>query len=358
LILRRPGAATAGRGAVSAVVRALNLRAASEAPRPSGELFRPHVEGRRYTTSHYNVVIPDLPEPHRFLGCAVFIGRTGTRAFDLDHSVAGSPRRTATLAFGTAATAPNWFSTYSTRDDCVLRADGSLLRFGEDLEIVGRFPEYRVIAHRPGFDLDIDVACAEQITWFARSAVYDHYGFPARYRGTFSWQGEQRPVHGILSLEHARAMTLSAIADRTVPNALKLPCDFFTYHVLAIAPDTLLMLTDVQALGVPVLTTAYVKAVDGSGSRHVHGVSFEVLEMGDEPELAPDGAATFVPSRFRWRITEDDRPTTEIVGTPDTRLIYGLGRGWLGGYRYEGQHRGVAVAGNAYFEYVDRRSDR
>jgi hypothetical protein len=356
--MRPPGPGPAGRAAVSALARALNLRAPAEGPLPSGGLFRPHVEGRRYPASHYNVVIPDLPEPHRFLGCAVFIGRTGTRAFDIDHAVAGSPRRTATLAFGTAATAPNWFSTYSTRDDCVLRADGSLLRFGEDLQIIGRFPKYQVVAHRPGFDLDIDVGCAKQITWFARSAVYDHYGFPARYCGTLSWRGEQQPVQGILSLEHARALSLSAIVDRPVPRALKLPCDFFTYHVLAIAPDTLLMLTEAHACGVAVLTTAYLKAVDGSGSRHVHGVSFEVLDLRDEPEVAPDGSATRLPRRFRWRITENLRATTEIIGTPDTALIYGLGRGWLGGYHYEGQHRGVAVEGNAYFEYVDRRGAR
>ncbi|MDT4948327.1 MAG: hypothetical protein QOJ37_922, partial [Pseudonocardiales bacterium] len=46
------------------------------------------------------------------------------------------------------------------------------------------------MATRPGFALDIELSCTEQITWFARSAVYDHYGFPARYRGTLSWEGE------------------------------------------------------------------------------------------------------------------------------------------------------------------------
>jgi hypothetical protein len=301
------------------------------------------------------VVIPDLPAPHHFLGCAVFIGRTGARAFDIDHAVAGSPRTTATLAFGTAATAPHWFSSYSTESDCELREDGSLLRFGDDLSIAGEFPKLRVVATRPGFALDIELSCTEQITWFARSAVYDHYGFPARYRGTLSWEGESRPIEGILSLEYARALSLSALVDRPIPNALKLPCDFFTYHVLALAPDMLLMLTDVQALGRSVLTTAHVRQLDGVATGDVGGVSFEVLATRGDPQFAPDRASTVLPSEFRWRITSRGTVRTEIIGRPDTELIYGLGRGWIGGYRYEGHHEGSRIDGHAYYEYIDRR---
>lgn len=153
--------------AVPALRKILNSHASTDAPLPSGELLLPHTADRRYGASHYNVVIPDLPAPHRYLGCAVIIGGVGTRAFDIDHAVHGSPRNTATIALGTAATAPDGFCSYSIEDDCDLREDGSLLRFGDDLRIEGRFPDYRITVQRPDFTLDIEVAATDEITWFA-----------------------------------------------------------------------------------------------------------------------------------------------------------------------------------------------
>lgn len=341
--------------AVPAVRRVLNSHARCDGPLPSGELLRPHVTGRRYGQTHYNVVIPDLPAPHRYLACAVLIGRVGMHAFDIDHVVHGSPRNTATIALGTAATAPDWFSSYSIEDDCDLREDGSLMRFGQDLTIEGRFPDYHIEIERPGFALALDVTATEEITWFARSPIYDHIGFPARYRGILTFRDESTPVEGILSLEHARALTVPGLLNRTVPARLKFPWKFFTYHVIKVNPDTLLMLARADMFGQEVLTSAYHKEVGGRHHRWVHGVHFEVLSYRNRPQAAPDGDSTAIPHEFRWRITDGDRIVSEIIGTTDTDLIYGLGRGWIGGYTYHGHHLGEPVSGDAYYEYVDKR---
>lgn len=44
---------------------------------------------------------------------------------------------------------------------------------------------------------------------------------------------------------------------------------------------------------------------------------------------------------------------TELVVATDPNVIYGFGRGWLGAMDYAGAHDGRAVAGTAYYEYVD-----
>lgn len=338
--------------------RILHAQAPTDGPLPRGRLLRPHVTGHRYGMSHYNVVIPDLPDPHKFLACAVLTGRSGTRAFDIDHIDTDSPRHSATLAVGTAATAPSWFCTYDTRTDCDLHEDGSLMRFGDDLEIAGEFPDYRIRVRRPGLALDITAQCTEQITWFSRSPLYDHIGFPARYRGTLTWEGRTTTIEGILSLEHARGMSPVALRDRPVPWKLKLPWDFFTYQVLKVDRNTLLMLASIDMFGAPAHTAAYIKEIDGDGSRHVRDVEFDVLSHRDEGQVAPDGATMRLPHELRWRIIEEGRVTTEIRGTTDTEFIYGLGRGWIGGYTYAGHHQGRPVAGNAYLEYVDLAKPR
>lgn len=136
---------------------------------------------------------------------------------------------------------------------------------------------------------------------------------------------------------------------------MKLPWTFFTYHVIKVGPEALLMLASAEMFGQDLLTSAYYKEIGGRHDRWVHGVEFDVLSYRDRPQLAPDGDATRIPHELRWRITDGDAVVTEIVGTTDTDLIYGLGRGWIGGYTYSGHHLGEPVGGDAYYEYVDQR---
>lgn len=339
--------------AANVAARLLGLRDDTEGPMPQGPMLVPHTTGRRDAFTHYNVVIPHLPEPHRFLACLVFIGRTGTKMFDTDHAVAGSPLATATLAVGTAATAPDWFCVYNTATECDLRQDGSHLSFGNDLTITGQFPDYRIRIQRPGLALDLTAQCSPQITWFARSRIYEHIGFPTRYQGTLTWQGESQPIEGVLSLEYARAMGFISLLDRNIPGLLKLPADFFTYHVIDLHDDTLLMLTHVEGLGKVILTSAHLKQIGGVQSRNTRNVQFEILGYRDEPQIAPDGHPTHVPRGFHWKVLDSQgRVTTELTASTDTDVIYGVGRGWIGGYSYEGRHDGKPIAGTAYYEYI------
>lgn len=227
-VLRRVQDAALDLAVVPALARLSRAKDLSAHPLPDPPLFRPISPRRRYGVVHYNVVLPDLPEPHRFFAAMVIMGQSGTRVFDADHAILGSPRDTATVATGTAATAPEWFDSYSISEDCELHDDGSLLRFGNELEIRGVFPEFELRARRPGFALDLELRCTDEITWFMRSSLYDHIGLPARYTGTLRWQGAKRKVSGLCSFEHAQGVSAISIRDRTVPALLKLPVDLFT----------------------------------------------------------------------------------------------------------------------------------
>ena len=98
---------------VGALRRALQLL--DRADTSQGEAFSrpammiPHVDSRRYGWTHYGVMIPDLPAPHRFFSIMSIVGTPGALAFDTDHALKDAPRRNATVVSGTAATHPAHF---------------------------------------------------------------------------------------------------------------------------------------------------------------------------------------------------------------------------------------------------------
>ena len=339
-------------GSARALGRMFGLYHRVDVAPPRRELFLPYATTKRFGFSHFNVVIPDLPAPHRHLACAVLLGRPGAAVFDNDF-LPGSPRDTATVSIGTAATGSEGFRVYSMPQDCDLREDGSRVRFGDELVITGGFPDFAVTIRSGELSIDITIACTDQPSVFVRSPVYDHVGFPGRYEGTLTWRGDTQPIRGLMSMEYARATSLTMLRDKPVPTAFKLPVNHFEWQVIKPADDTLLMFADASAFGKPMLTSAYVKHIDGGSGRHIDGVTHEILSYRPEPAIAPDGYATRIPAEFRWRIHDPDGTVrTEIVGVNDTDLIYGLGRGWIGGFSYHGRYEGDPVEGTAYLEYA------
>lgn len=324
----------------------------NDAPLPTNPL-QPHVESRRFSYTHYNVVIADLPEPHRFLACMVLIGRSGMKAFDVDHAQVTGPGRTATLTSGTAETPGGWFRGYSVRAECEFADDGSLIRIGDELEITGTFPQLAVRLTQPGLEVSLDLVCTGQVTWFARSFIYEHVGFPAHYTGTITWQGQTTPISGICSLEHFRATTPAVLGGLDLPKRLRLPADFFTYQVMQLAPETMLCLADTAVSGRKLMTGAFLKQADGEEARWLTDVRLDVLEMNENPHVAPDGDLMLLPRRYRWRVGNE----IDLIASVDCDWIYGVGRGWISGVSYQGTFRGEEIAGRGYVEWVDVRAN-
>jgi len=217
------------------VAALLGADANDEPPIERGRLFRPHARSRRHAWTHYGVMIPDLPEPHRFLACMSLLGATGSLVFDTDHARVDSPRQTATLVNGTAATAPGFFSAYSIGRDMELTDDGTLLRFGEDLELSGRHPRFRLHGTREGFAFDLDIACSDARTFFLRGPLWEHLSILSRYEGRIAMGAEHLDVAGTCTFEYgACALSAHLLLDLPLPAQLKLAGDFFTYNVVAL----------------------------------------------------------------------------------------------------------------------------
>lgn len=323
-------------------------------PFPASFRMVPHLRSRRYGWTHYGVMIPDLPAPHRYFSIMSIIGTPGATVFDTDHALKTRPRDNATVVSGTAATHPHHFDGYDVFRDCEIREDGSAVCFGNAVQIRGGYPHYEVRARYAGFELDLSIRNTNRVTWFFKSAVYVHHSLLSEYTGELRWQGSTTELAGLCTFEYAAGPGLYQLRETPLPPALKAPVDFFTYQIINVDARTQLLLTKFGVLGVTAESRAYLRGLDRPPSSHP--AQFEVLEERAESAISPDGHSMRVPQRFRW-ISRDDQGSTrlELEGRVDTPFTYGLGSGYVGGYTYRGTLDGQAIEGRGYIEYIDRR---
>lgn len=313
------------------------------------EMLVPHVGGRRYGWTHYGVMLPDLPEPHRYFSIMAIAGLPGLTAFDNDGAVVCSPRDTVLVSASTAAQGAAHYGAYSMRRDCDLREDGSLLNFGGEVVISGRYPDFRAQVHAGDFTADLRLRCTGEVAWFARSVVYDHLSLFVEYDGWVAVAGERTTVSGLGTFEYAACLGLHGLADRQLSPSNKAPIDFFSYHVIGVDERSQLLLADLHYLGTPVATMAYYRSLnDDTWVTHA-GVRFEVTEYAAEPVTDAWGQSMRLPTRFTW--TAGDVLT--VHGTVDSPPRFGVGRGYILGYSCEGEYRGRAFHARGYMEYID-----
>lgn len=344
-------AAAAGiRRTLSTLMAALDRgEAASAKPFTEPHIMVPNVDSKRYGWTHYGVMIPDLPEPHRFFSAMSLIGATGSLAFDNDHALVDTPRRNASVVVGTAASHPAHFGNYSTARDFVSRADGSLMQFGDDLTIAGRYPDYRLTGRFGGVEADLRLTNTDKVTWFIRNPVYKHLSLLTEYRGTFSTASDTEHVEGLCAFEYGACPSPYQLRSTPLPAALKAPLDLFVYQIINLEPDDQVLLAHHRIGGRPFITTADHRSRNFYG-RSLSQPKFRVEEYRAEVLETPYGIPMRVPA-----VTRFTAGGLDVRCEMDTAFTYGLGSGFVTGFRHDTTWRGDRVTGRGYMEYIDRR---
>lgn len=318
----------------------------------------PNVDSRRFGWTHYGVMIPDLPEPHRFLSAMSLIGATGSLAFDNDFALADRPRRNASVVFGTAASHPAHFGNYSTASDFVSSPDGSLIRFGDDLTISGGYPHYRLTGRAGGVEVDLELTNTDKVNWFFRNPVYKHFSLLTEYRGalTETATGQRTPAEGLCAFEYGACPSLYQLHYRALPSRLKAPLDYFVYQIINLGADEQVLLSHYCIGGVPFMTTALHRGRHECGIRFAR-TEFRVERYREEREETPYGIPMRIPASTRFTAyTDTAGPVLDVHAELDTSLTFGLGSGFVTGVRHESTWRGRRITGRGYLEYIDRRT--
>ncbi len=351
-----PVAGAAIRGTLGAMTRGFDSgTAASARPFDEPAVMVPNVGSKRYGWTHYGIMIPDLPEPHRFFSAMSLIGATGSLAFDNDFALADEPRRNASVVAGTAASYPSHFGNYSTRSDFVSRADGSLIRFGSDLTLEGRYPEYRLTGLLGGVEADLRLSNTDKVNWFFRNPVNKHFSLLTEYSGHFTENSRRTDVSGLCAFEYGVCPSPYQWRSTPLPDSLKAPLDYFVYQIVNLGPDDQVLLSHYCISGTPFMTTALHRSRSSYGRAFRHA-EFRIEKYRPTTEQTPYGIPMRVPAVTRFTAFDDDGVALDLTAELDTTLTFGLGSGFVSGFRHESRWRGERISGRGYLEYIDRRT--
>lgn len=331
--------------------------AESASGRPFDEpgIMVPNVESKRFGWTHYGVMIPDLPEPHRFFSVMSLIGATGSLAFDNDWALVDRPRRNASVVVGTAASYPDHFGNYSTARDFVATPDGSLVKFGNDLTISGSYPEYHLSGRFGGVEADLHLTNTDKVTWFVRNPVYKHLSLLTEYRGQFSTASGSNEVEGLCTFEYGACPSPYQLRSTPLPSALKAPLDLFVYQIINLGPDDQVLLAHHRIGDRPLITAADHRSRNAYGSSLLQP-EFRVEQSRTELQETPYGIPMRLPAVTRFTARDETGVVLDVTAEMDTTFTFGLGSGFVTGFRHETIWRGEKITGRGYQEYIDRRS--
>lgn len=337
--------------------------AVNKAYRLNGKPFDPNTPipppaGRKRSWVHYGVMIPDLPAPHRVFNVLSIVGTPGATIFDNDFAVRTTPQDTAYLLSSTASMAPDTFRSYSIAQECDFAADGSRLRFGDDLLIKGQYPHWSLERNAGDLRVALSIEATRCVSHFADFlGLYTHWSLLSRYSGVIEHGGQSQSVSGLCTFEYAAGVGRYSVPGTSFPAKPKIPLRYFTYQVINLDERTQLLLVCVLGPGdIPIQRAAYLRSVDDYGAVYTRNVTFTVDEFLPEAAETPDGYRMRLPRRFRW-YAETDRgePLLSLECVVEDEYHYGLGAGYASWFSFDGYCQGRAVSGQGYLEFIDRR---
>lgn len=317
------------------------------------EMIDPRVNDKLYAWSHYGIFFPLLPEPHRYLNIMIFIGTPGVLAFDHDHITLGDPRQSATLFSSTAAVEQHLLKAYIIPQDTHISNENHLIELGQEVSISGKLPHIQLKGqyHGLGFAFDLDVS--DQVSWFVKSPIYDHFSLLSTFKGELNYQNKTTHAQGLCTYEYARAVGPYSVMSKLLPEQHKIPLTFFTYQIINLNETTQLLLTKVDILEQPAAYTLHIRHTDQKAEVYID-VEFKVIDYDAEVYVAPDGHKMRLPRRFSWTARDEKQQLIlNIIAEIDSEYRYGHGRGYASAYQFKGQYFDRHVEGRGYIEYVD-----
>lgn len=332
------------------------VQADKQALLPRDYDFDAHIFHPQFASTHYGVMIPDLPEPYRYLSYASVIGDVGAKITKVSSHISPyTPQDTATSIHGTAlSTTHEAFHVYSISQDLKFQQSPFRVDFAKDSSLYEEEGIYRLVSDLGDLKVDLTLSATNALTWFAHSMFYQHFSVLMRYTGTITQQGKTVEVHGLCTLEHWKAIAVSQLPKPLLSQDLSLPLTSFTYQVINLNEQEQLVLAFVGFAGQPAYTAVSYRHVDGISIQYDEAC-FDVVALKTESLITPDGYAMQVPQSFRWVVHHEGEKVLDILAVVDTPYCYGLAAGYVSSYQWTGEFKGQKAEGRGYLEFIDRR---
>ncbi|NIE95583.1 hypothetical protein F3J02_03645 [Acinetobacter sp. Tr-809] len=324
---------------------------------PKAFELSPHTDYKRYGSTHYGIMIPDLPEPYRYLSWASVIGYVGFPITDSDYQMSFRGKGdTASLVHGTAlSSTEEAFKTYSIVDDIKFSEKPFSVIFNNETSLTEIEGGFLLATNREDLQIAIKLVPTEAITWFAYGSLYKHFSVLMKYEGRIIQKGESIEVNGLCTLESWKAVATSMLKNQRLVNSIQIPVKIFSYQVINLNNKEQLVLAFICYEDQPILTSVYYRHIDSTSIQFNGDIKFEVTKNKVEPQITPDGYSMYVPETFEWTAHHDNEKVLEIKAEVDTAYCYGLAAGYVSSYKWQGMFQGKDLNGRGYLEYIDRR---
>ena len=318
--------------------------------------FDAHIFHKKFASTHYGVMIPDLPEPYRYLSYASVIGDVGAKITQTSKKLTDyKPENTATLVHGTALShTSDAFKIYSISEQLKFQQKPFQVKYADDSSLTEVDEGFHLVSNSDHLHVDIILKSTEALTWFAHSIFYQHFSVLMQYEGTIRQQGKTVEVKGLCTLEHWKAISLSMFPQKFLPKNAYLPLTAFSYQVINLNDQEQLVLAFVGFASQPAYTAVSYRHVDGTSIQYDDAI-FKVIALKVEPEVTPDGFAMEVPQSFQWIVHHDNQKILDMIAVVDTPYCYGLAAGYVSAYHWNGEFNQQKAEGRGYLEYIDRR---
>lgn len=318
--------------------------------------FDAHVFSKQFASTHYGVMIPDLPEPFRYMSYAAVIGDVGATITKTSKRITHLlPADTATFVHGTALSeTKDAYKVYAVSEQLKFQQKPFQVQYANDSSLTEIDDYFHLVTTMEDLQVDLILKPTKALTWFAYSPFYQHFSVLMEYQGTITQQGITQSVKGLCTLEHWKAVALSMFPQKVLPQNLSIPMTSFSYQVINLNDQEQLVLAFVCFLGEPAYTAVSYRHVDGTSIQYDDAV-FKVIALNVEPQVTPDGFAMEVPQSFQWIVHHENQKVLDIIGVVDTPYCYGLAAGFVSSYHWSGEFKGQKAEGRGYLEYIDRR---
>ncbi|WP_228253477.1 DUF6670 family protein [Acinetobacter higginsii] len=287
---------------------------------PKAFELSPHIDYKRYGSTHYGIMVPDLPEPYRYLSWASVIGYVGFPITDSEYqmSIRGKGD-TASLVHGTAlSSTEEAFKTYSIVDDIQFSEKPFSVIFNNETSLTEIDNGFLLTTKREDLQIEIHLVPTGAITWFAYGSLYKHFSVLMKYEGRMIQNDESIEVNGLCTLESWKAIATSMLKNQTLVNAIQIPVKIFSYQVINLDDEQQLVLAFICYEDQPILTSVYYRHIDGTSIQFNGDIRFEVTKNKVEPQITPDGYSMYVPETFEWIAYHDNLKILEIRAEVDT----------------------------------------
>ncbi|ETA06594.1 DUF6670 family protein [Gordonia alkanivorans] len=324
---------------------------ASQKPFDASLDLLPHTElSGRFGWSHYGLMLPSLPDPHRYLSLMVMAGMTGLRAFDFPEEATSDDPQDIIVA-----SASSGADSAYTREVLSIRREGRFApdraEFGSLASITGTHPEFDIRIHAGDLDATLTMTCRPNPTWFVKSPVWQHLGHVGRYRGEVTHRGVTTEISGVGNLEYARSISPYVVLRRATHR--QIPLEWFSYQVVDLPGERQILFTQLGVAGSIVETNVIRRSLDGTTDHKVYEGYHRILETDDTPAVDTYGNERLLP-----RVFEFGCDGVSVVGTYDCPQRFAIGRGHISGYEARVRIDGEEFITRGYSEHIDERPHR